>query len=127
MRFRFNLFIFLLVLSTNVFAESFETIFSNWTDAFNRKDLINSCRLFSKDITAHYQGTPVKNYNSICDGFKKIFQESRKYQYRFKLHEIYRSNNLAAVRITWYLQVTENGKIISKIQDEGIDIFQREA
>jgi len=104
----------------------FQQLFSDWTEAFNQKDLSRSCALFSKKVVANYQGVPEKNYSSICDGFKKIFEEKdKRYQYRFKLHHVYRSNTLAAVRITWYLNISENDKPISEVQDEGIDIFEK--
>jgi ketosteroid isomerase-like protein len=106
-------------------AKLFQEIFSTWTSAFNRKDLDTSCGLFAKNVSAHYQGTPPKTYTSICNGFKKIFQEPRHYEYRFELHDIYRENNLAAVRVTWHLRITEQDKLISEVQDEGLDIFQR--
>lgn len=104
----------------------FQNIFSSWTNAFNRKDLENSCNLFSPDIHANYQGAPQKNYQSICNSFKKIFQEDRDYKYRFKLHQIYRSDNLASVRVTWYLQISEHGKVISETVDEGLDVFEQD-
>ncbi len=104
--------------------ELFETIFSQWTQSFNHKDLAGSCSLFSTSLVADYQGTQQKSYASICDGFKKIFQQQeRQYQYQFKLHDIYRDGNLAAVRITWYLSIYRNKKLISYVQDEGLDIF----
>ena len=106
----------------------FQSLFTDWTKAFNQKDLEKSCALFAKNMVGNYRGIPQKDYSSICEGFKKIFQEANKqYQYQFKLHQVYRSQNLAAVRITWYLTITENGKEISKIQDEGMDILEQNA
>lgn len=104
----------------------FQHIFSSWTKAFNHKDLANSCTLFSPNVHASYQGAPPKNYQSICDGFKKIFQEDRDYTYRFKLHQIYRTHNWASVRVSWYLQISEHGKVISETVDEGLDVFEQD-
>lgn len=104
----------------------FYKIFNEWTAAFNKKDLKKSCELFSHKMIADYARLPQKNYTSICDGFKKTFAESqRHYQYSFKIRHIYRSNDLAAVRITWFLLIYEKGKLISSSQDEGMDIFQK--
>jgi ketosteroid isomerase-like protein len=105
----------------------FQRIFSTWTKAFNHKDLAGSCNLFSTNLEAHYQGAPVKNYQSICNGFKKVFQGKKDYQYRFKLHQVYRSHNWASVRITWYLTISEHGKVISETVDEGLDVFERDS
>lgn len=103
-----------------------EILFKSWTRAFNQKDLTNTCLLFSKSVIADYQGIPQKNYVSICDGFKKIFNQSKlSYQYHYKIHHIYRSDNLAAVRITWYLDIYENNKKISATKDEGLDVLEK--
>ena len=104
----------------------FQTLFEKWTDAFNRKDLGGSCSLFSNTVAASYRGQPEKNFDSICNGFKKIFAETkRSYRYRFKVHHVYRSGNLAAVRITWYLTVVEDGKLKSLTEDQGMDILEK--
>lgn len=103
----------------------FERIFTSWTTAFNQKELAPVCGLFAKSVTADYQGVPTKYYVSICEGFKKIFAEPKRYHYRYKLHHVYRSLNLAAVRITWYLTIYENNKKLSFTQDEGMDVFEK--
>ena len=104
----------------------FEKKFHNWTRAFNHKNLAATCNFFSKEVVANYQGYPEKNYASICSGFKKIFAESdHQYQYDFKLHDVYRSHDLAAVRVTWFLRVTHNNQV-SQTQDEGLDVFKRD-
>lgn len=104
----------------------FTQVFTRWTNAFNRREEAASCGLFSPRVVANYRGVPQKNYTSICDGFKKIFQDKNKnYHYRFVLHDIYRAGDLAAVRITWYLQVNEDGKAVSSTQDEGIDVLEK--
>lgn len=123
------LLIFPLILFANPAEQDkvlFTNIFKNWTDAFNHKDL-KSCNLFSKHLIANYQGAPTKNYMTICNGFKKIFNEKdKRYHYTFKLHQIYRKDNLATVRVTWYLTIYEKNKIVSKTQDEGLDIFEKD-
>lgn len=107
----------------------FHDLFENWTKGFNNKDLTVSCALFSKSVIADYRGVPQKNYDDICNGFQKIFKDpNRKYQYRFKLHDVYHSGDLAAVRITWYLVVEEqenNKKVTHTIQDEGLDVLEK--
>ncbi|MCL9683852.1 YybH family protein [Legionella maioricensis] len=105
--------------------QMFERLFSAWTNAFNHHDLKESCKLFSINVTADYQGAPTKNYASICNGFKKIFHEKRHYEYHFKLHEVYQAHDWASVRITWFLEISQHGKVIAKTQDEGLDVFQR--
>jgi len=125
--------ILLIFIITNVHAAAvenshviFDKIFHDWTDGFNQKDIVVSCGLFSKNVVANYQGTPQKNYETICNGFKEIFGEkNRDYHYRYQLKNVYYTDNLAAARITWYLTIYEYGKVISEVQDEGIDILEK--
>lgn len=105
----------------------FEKIFTEWTQAFNRKDLKKTCDLFSKDLTATYKGTTQKNYDSVCEKFKKLFSQDKQYQYRFEIHQVYHSLDLAAIRITWYLTVDEPGKKTALIEEEGMDILKPDA
>lgn len=107
-------------------SNNFEQIFSRWTEAFNQKDLEGSCGLFSKNIIAHYQGAGSKDYDSICNGFKDIFQKTgHSYQYRYKINQIYHSGNQAAINITWFLYEYEHDKQISILQEEGMDILEK--
>ena len=107
---------------------TFQAIFSAWTQAFNEKRFPEVCNLFSRSVVANYQGAPPKDYSGICNGFKKIFQEKDVvYRNDFKIRQIYRSNDMAAVRITWYLDVYKEGAHLSSIQEEGLDVFQKQA
>jgi SnoaL-like domain len=77
----------------------FQRIFEEWTAAFNRKDLAKSRALFSKSLTADYQGAPRRKYALIREGFKRVFADKgRKDVYRFDLHDVYRSGDLAEAR-----------------------------
>jgi ketosteroid isomerase-like protein len=108
--------------------ETFQAIFSAWTQSFNEKRFPEVCNLFSRSLSADYQGARTKDYAGICNGFKTIFQEKDViYHNDFKIHQIVRANDLAAVRITWYLNVYKEGAHVSAIQEEGLDVFQRQA
>ena len=108
-------------------SEQFNYLFQSWTDAFNKKQLSQTCALFSKNVTALYQGIPSKDYSSICNGFKKIFnQKKMKYQYDFKIHRIYCEARLAVVRITWYLKIFDQKKLVNVVQDEGMDVLTKD-
>jgi ketosteroid isomerase-like protein len=68
----------------------------------------------------------IQTYSLLCNGFKKVFRDkNRRYQYRFDLHHVYRSGDLAVARITWYLSIYENGRLISSTEDRGLDVFKR--
>ncbi len=104
----------------------FEQLFNQWTEAFNQKDLGGACSLFAKTVKAKYRGLPQKNFDDICNGFAKIFNEKNKnYSYSFELQDVYRQGDLAVVRITWYLQIKENDMNKSIIQDEGFDVLEK--
>lgn len=104
----------------------FEKVFDEWTQAFNQKNLTQTCNLFAKSIIANYQGSPQKNYASICNGFKKIFANNDlKYHYTFKLYSVYLSGDIAAVRITWYLYKEKKMKKTLVTQDEGLDVLRK--
>jgi ketosteroid isomerase-like protein len=126
--------ILIMMLSFPLYANSkesdvifFHQLFTEWTRAFNQKNLEKSCQLFSTSVIATYRGIPEKNYRDICDGFKTIFQSTNKqYHYTFKLHDVYRSGHLAAVRITWYLRVTSNNQLVEELEDEGLDVFEKD-
>ncbi len=105
----------------------FEKIYSSWTHSYDQKDLPATCSLFSRHITANYQGISEINYTSLCNAFKKTFKDPREYQYTFKIKQVHRTGPLAAVRVTWYLRISEHGKFISESRDEGLDIFQKDA
>jgi ketosteroid isomerase-like protein len=106
----------------------FQALFDAWTQAFNQKKYPEVCKLFAKSITADYQGAARKDYAGMCDGFRKIFEEDDAvYHNEFRIHEIYRSNDVAAVRITWYLTVHKNGSHFASIQEEGLDVLRKQS
>jgi ketosteroid isomerase-like protein len=107
--------------------QMFRKVFTEWTVAFNKKDLPTSCALFSKHVTANYRGAPPKNYSVLCDDFKKVFADKDKsYKYSFELHDIHRSGNLATVRITWHFTVSKGNKVISATTDQGLDVLEKQ-
>ena len=106
---------------------AFQALFRTWTKAFNEKKFPEVCNLFSRSLIADYQGAPTKDYATICNGFERIFKQTGiAYHNDFKIHRIYRSNDQAAVRITWYLDVYKEGAHLSSIQEEGLDVFQQQ-
>lgn len=106
---------------------TFQAIFRAWTQAFNEQRFPEVCKLFSRSLIADYQGAQTKNYSSMGNGFKKIFEEREVvYHNDLKLHQIYRSNDLATVRITWYLNICKEGVHLSSMQEEGLDVFQKQ-
>jgi ketosteroid isomerase-like protein len=124
-----------MMFSENLFAitskkdySMFNKIFSHWTEAFNQQNLQATCDLFSKSLVADYQGAPQKTYHSLCKSFEDLFQRKNvHYHYSYQIHDIYRKDDLAAVRITWYLTIDENRKKLRSSVDQGLDVFKRES
>lgn len=106
----------------------FQKVFTEWTNAFNHQNTESACRLFAPELVATYKNFPVRNYHAVCEDFKKIFAyPNRRYQYQFKLGPIYRSADLAAVRITWFLTLyNAHGKKLFQTRDEGLDILRKQ-
>lgn len=106
----------------------FQALFEAWTQAFNQKKYPEVCELFSVSIAADYQGAATKDYAAMCEGFRRIFaEEDTVYRNAFRLHEIHRSGDLAAVRITWYLHVSRKGVPAVSVREEGLDVLRRQA
>ncbi len=102
-----------------------EKRFADWTEAFNRRDLDGSCALFAKSIKADHQGVPTEEWSTMRARFQKLFADkSRKYKYRFKLLRVYRTGDLAVGRITWYLNVSKNGKPLFEEETQSMDVFK---
>jgi len=112
--------------SSNEDFKAIEKRFADWTDAFNKRDLEGTCALFSKDIRADHQGIPTEGWQSMRDRFEKVFADkTRDFKYRFKLINVYRSGDLAVGRVTWFLNVTKDGKtIVENEETQSMDIFK---
>ncbi len=108
-------------------AQMFDRLFANWTRSFNHKEMAGSTSLFSKECIATMPDAPHKDYDAICDGFKKIFaSKTDGLQYRYTIHKIFRSGDLATVRITWYSSTYKQGKFLATSTEQGLDVFKRE-
>ena len=105
--------------------EVFTRIYDDWTAAFNRKDADEACKLFATHVVADFPGIPTKTYPGICANFRKMFQEAnRQYHYRYEFRNVYRSGNLAAIRITWFLTTAEKGQQTILVE-QGLDVLEK--
>lgn len=125
--FLINIFFSVSYASSENNTEIFEAVFKNWTQSFNQREYPKVCDLFSERLASNYQGSKQKNFESTCEGFKKIFLEKNKrYHNDYQLHQVFMSGSLAVVRVTWYLKIFNHGKCESFTQEEGIDIFEKQ-
>lgn len=105
----------------------FMPVYQQWTDAFNKGNVEESCAFFSKKLNANIDGI-ARDYASQCQVFKKVFnQHGKKFQYTFKIRDVYhqKDSRLAAVRVTWFLEMTDQNNNVSKSQEEGIDVLEQ--
>lgn len=113
--------------STSADAKSFDKLYADWTKSFNKKDMAGTMSIFAPTCTASLPDATHKTYNQIENGFKKLFaQKNKSYQYTYDVHNIYHEGDLAAVRITWHLAVSEGGKLLEKTNEHGLDVLKRD-
>jgi ketosteroid isomerase-like protein len=105
--------------------DDFAKLYDDWTAAFNERDGNRICDIFAKKVVADFAGIPSKTYPTICASLKSMLQEpDRRYHYRYEFRNIYRSGNLAAIRLTWFFTTIENGRKSLQIE-QGLDVLER--
>lgn len=99
-----------------------------WTVDFNAGRADRVCDLFAPDLVANYQGQPEKRFATLCPALQADLREGRfRYRYEMELHEILVSGDIAAVRLTWHLTVTDPATgVRENSSDRGLDVFRRE-
>jgi len=107
-------------------AKSFDKLYADWTKSFNQKDMVGTMSIFAPVCEAALPDANHKTYDQIEAGFKKLFADkSKSFKYTYDVLHIWRSGDLAAVRITWHLSTYENGKLIDKNDELGMDVLKR--
>lgn len=98
-----------------------------WREAFNARDAVGACDLFSPDLTYAVPGIPQGNYETMCGNFKTLFEKpGPKLAYSEPaIHEIFFSGDIGVVRLTWTLTTEADGKHETSTE-EGLDIFRRQ-
>ena len=101
---------------------------AKWTDDFNTGNVAAVCGLFAPDLRYDYKGFPERSYRDICDGLRRsLTDRTKRYHYSLAIKEIVVSTGLAAVRLTWTLQVTKPDAPPQISHEHGIDIFRKES
>jgi steroid delta-isomerase len=100
---------------------------TQWTDDFNAGNTAAVCDLFAPGLRYDYRGFPERGYQDICDGLRgSLTDQTTRYHYSLAVKDIVVSSDLAAVRLTWTLQVTKPGAPPQISQEPGIDIFRKQ-
>jgi uncharacterized protein (TIGR02246 family) len=99
---------------------------TKWTDDFNAGNVAAVCGLFAPDLRYDYKGFPERGYQDICDGLRgSLTDRTKRYRYSLAIKDIVVSSDLAAVRLTWTLQVTKPDAPPQISHEHGIDIFRK--
>ena len=100
-----------------------------WMEDFNAGRADRVCALFAPDLIAQYRGQPERGYEQLCELLKRsLADRSKSYRYALAIKEILVEGDLAAVRLTWTLQVRgKNAASETSSEEPGLDIFRRQA
>lgn len=99
-----------------------------WTEAFNAREAEAVCDLFAPDLVATYRGQPERGYDELCALLQSSLADAeRRYRYELELAEIIAEGDLAAVRLTWHLTVSDaEGRELARGSEPGLDVFRRQ-
>jgi uncharacterized protein (TIGR02246 family) len=101
---------------------------TQWMADFNAGRADKVCALFAPDLIAQYRGQPERGYDQLCDLLKRsLGDRSKRYRYALAIKEILVAGDLAAVRLTWTLEVRGKDATSATASEEpGLDIFRRQ-
>lgn len=102
---------------------------TQWMEDFNAGRVDRVCALFAPDLIAQYRGQPERGYEQLCELLKRsLADRSKSYRYALAIKEILVEGDLAAVRLTWTLQVRgKDAASETSSEEPGLDIFRRQA
>lgn len=102
---------------------------TQWMEDFNAGRADRVCALFAPDLIAQYRGQPERGYEQLCELLKRsLADRSKSYRYALAIKEILVEGDLAAVRLTWTLQVRgKDAASETSSEEPGLDIFRRQA
>jgi uncharacterized protein (TIGR02246 family) len=113
--------------STETDQAAIRAALTKWTDDFNAGNVAAVCGLFAPGLRYDYKGFPERGYQDICDGLRgSLTDQTKRYHYSLEIKEIVVSSDLAAVRLTWTLQVIRPDAPPQLSHEHGIDIFRKE-
>jgi steroid delta-isomerase len=100
---------------------------TGWMADFNvgRHDRV--CDLFSPELRYDYRGFPERGYRELCELLhRSLSKQEKKFAYAVDIREILVFGDLAIVRLTWTLKVTDMAPAAAATTEEpGLDVFRR--
>ena len=97
-----------------------------WADAFNARDAIRTCDLFSADLVSTMRGRPDEGRDAVCRRIAAALADRHlTMRYAPEIKEILVSGDLAVVRLVWLMTV-QRGPTPAVSKEPGLDVFRRE-
>src|SRR6516162_4053398 len=105
------------------------TALTGWMADFNAGRQDRVCDLFSPELRYDYRGFPERGYKDICELLhRSLAKPDKKFAYAVDIKEILVFGDLAIVRLTWTLTVSDMSTAAPATTHEpGLDVFQRQA
>jgi steroid delta-isomerase len=102
---------------------------TGWMADFNAGRQDRVCDLFSPELRYDYRGFPERGYKDICELLhRSLAKPDKKFAYAVDIKEILVFGDLAIVRLTWTLTVSDMSTATgATTQEPGLDVFQRQA
>ena len=77
-----------------------------WADAFNARDAIRTCDLFSADLVSTMRGRPDEGRDAVCRRIAAALADRHlTMRYAPEIEEMLVSGDLAVVRLVWLMTV----------------------
>ena len=104
------------------------TALTGWMADFNAGRQDRVCDLFSPELRYDYRGFPERGYQELCDLLhRSLSKQDKKFAYAIDIREILVFGDLAIVRLTWTLRVTDAATGAATTTEEpGLDVFHRQ-
>ena len=101
---------------------------TGWMADFNAGRQDRVCDLFSPELRYDYRGFPERGYRELCDLLhRSLSKQDKKFAYAIDIREILVFGDLAIVRLTWTLTVTDaTTGAAATTEEPGLDVFHRQ-
>jgi ketosteroid isomerase-like protein len=108
-------------------ASTIRAALEQWRLDFNARRADHICELFSRALRYDFQGLPEQNYPLLCARLHRALSDrTRSFQNGLHIKEIIVAGSLAVVRLTWISTVTPSGGHGTTVDEQGLDVFQRQ-
>jgi ketosteroid isomerase-like protein len=99
-----------------------------WTQAFNARQAVKICGIFSEDLRYKFGEVPDRGYSDVCSALRRSLGDAtHRSHYTLDLREILVYGDIAVVRLIWTLDESKEGSSVTvRSLEPGMDIFQHQ-